>query len=109
MIPQFQQYGESGAWVSEIFPHVARRVDDLCIINGMHGSNSRHGGALLECAAPTAMRPRRRGAAVGDGAQHTLAMCFDFATVRDPLLERRFVQAEGLKYDKSEPFRICAR
>ena len=34
---QFRQYGESGAWVSEIFPHVARRVDDLCIINGMHG------------------------------------------------------------------------
>src|SRR5262245_56651028 len=40
----FKQYGESGAWVSELFPHVATHVDKLCIINGMHGSNSRHGG-----------------------------------------------------------------
>ena len=56
---QFQQHGESGAWVSEIFPHVARRVDDLCIINGMHGSNSRHGGALLELhtGSDTFVRP----------------------------------------------------
>ncbi|MEI8020814.1 MAG: DUF1501 domain-containing protein [Schlesneria sp.] len=56
---QFQQYGESGAWVSEIFPHVARQVDDLCIINGMHGSNSRHGGALLELhtGSDTFVRP----------------------------------------------------
>jgi hypothetical protein len=56
---QFQQHGESGAWVSEIFPHVAQRVDDLCIINGMHGSNSRHGGALLELhtGSDTFVRP----------------------------------------------------
>ena len=56
---KFQQYGESGAWVSEIFPHVARRVDDLCMINGMHGSNSRHGGALLELhtGSDTFVRP----------------------------------------------------
>ncbi len=55
----FRQYGESGAWVSDIFPHVARRADDLCIINGMHGSNSRHGGALLELhtGSDTFVRP----------------------------------------------------
>ena len=45
---QFRQYGQSGAWVSDLFPNVANCVDDLCIINSMHGSNSRHGGALLE-------------------------------------------------------------
>src|SRR6185295_14593003 len=28
----FQQYGESGTWVSELFPHVAQRVDDLCFV-----------------------------------------------------------------------------
>ena len=56
---KFQQYGQSGAWVSEIFPHVAQHVDDLCIINGMHGSNSRHGGALLELhtGSDTFVRP----------------------------------------------------
>ena len=56
---KFQQYGQSGAWVSEIFPEVAACVDDLCIINGMHGSNSRHGGALLELhtGSDTFVRP----------------------------------------------------
>lgn len=56
---KFQQYGQSGAWVSELFPHVAKCVDDLCIINGMHGSNSRHGGALLELhtGSDTFVRP----------------------------------------------------
>ncbi|WZO96515.1 DUF1501 domain-containing protein [Isosphaeraceae bacterium EP7] len=56
---KFQQHGQSGAWVSELFPEVARRVDDLCIINSMHGSNSRHGGALLELhtGSDTFVRP----------------------------------------------------
>ena len=45
---EFKQYGESGIHVSDLFPEVGKMVDELCIINGMHGSNSRHGGALLE-------------------------------------------------------------
>src|SRR5438132_7528901 len=39
---KFKQHGQSGAWVSELFPHLATRVDDLCFLKGMHGSNSRH-------------------------------------------------------------------
>ncbi len=56
---KFHQHGQSGAWVSELFPHVASCVDDLSIINGMHGSNSRHGGALLELhtGSDTFVRP----------------------------------------------------
>ncbi len=56
---RFRQHGQSGAWVSELFPHVAGCVDDLCIINSMHGSNSRHGGALLELhtGSDTFVRP----------------------------------------------------
>ncbi len=56
---RFRQYGQSGAWVSELFPHVAKCVDDLCIIRSMHGSNSRHGGALLELhtGSDTFVRP----------------------------------------------------
>ena len=55
----FRQHGESGAWVSELFPHVARYVDDLCLIHSMWGSNSRHGGALLELhtGSDTFVRP----------------------------------------------------
>ena len=45
---KFRQYGECGAWVSELFPHVARHVDDLTFVKSMHGSNEAHGGAHAE-------------------------------------------------------------
>src|SRR5262249_25470310 len=56
---RFQRHGESGIAVSELFPHLARHVDDLCVINSMHGSNSRYGGALLELhtGSDTFVRP----------------------------------------------------
>lgn len=56
---KFARHGQSGAWVSELFPHVGKRVDDICIINSMHCSNSRHGGALLELhtGSDTFVRP----------------------------------------------------
>jgi hypothetical protein len=55
----FRQYGQSGAWVSDLFPELSKCVDDLCFIKSMHGSNSRHGGALLELhtGSDTFMRP----------------------------------------------------
>lgn len=45
---QFKQYGESGLWVSELFPHLAQRVDDLCMIHSLHGTNPAHGGAVMK-------------------------------------------------------------
>lgn len=56
---KFRQHGQSGAWVSELFPHIAQCVDDICFLRGMHGSNSRHGGALLELhtGSDTFVRP----------------------------------------------------
>ncbi len=55
----FKRYGESGQWVSELFPNVAEFVDDLCFIKSMHASNSRHGAALLELhtGSDTFVRP----------------------------------------------------
>jgi hypothetical protein len=44
----FKAYGASGIEVSELFPHVARHVDDLCILNSVHGTNPAHGGAVLK-------------------------------------------------------------
>jgi hypothetical protein len=32
---KFQQHGQSGTWVSELFPHVAKHVDDLAVIRSM--------------------------------------------------------------------------
>jgi len=45
---KFKQYGESGLPVSELFPHVAQCVDDLCMLHSVHGTNPAHGGALLK-------------------------------------------------------------
>lgn len=42
---QFAQYGESGHWVSELFPHVASCVDDLCIVRSMVANFSEHTAA----------------------------------------------------------------
>jgi hypothetical protein len=56
---RFRRHGQSGIPVSELFPHVAGLVDELCVVNSMHGSNSRHGGALLELhtGSDTFVRP----------------------------------------------------
>ncbi len=45
---RFKQYGQSGLPVSDLFPHVAQRVDDLCILRSVHGTNPAHGGASLK-------------------------------------------------------------
>jgi hypothetical protein len=55
----FKQYGQSGAWVSDLFPELSKCVDDICFVKSMYGSNSRHGGALLELhtGSDTFIRP----------------------------------------------------
>ena len=32
----FAQYGKSGAWVSELMPHMTRVVDELCFVKSMN-------------------------------------------------------------------------
>ncbi len=39
---EFQQYGESGAWVSSLFPHLAKRVDDIAFIKSMVAKSNNH-------------------------------------------------------------------
>lgn len=43
-----RQHGESGLYCSELFPNVARHMDDLCVLASCHGTNAAHGGALLK-------------------------------------------------------------
>jgi hypothetical protein len=45
---KFQQYCQSGLWVSELFPHLAKRVDDLCMVHSVYGTNPAHGGAMMK-------------------------------------------------------------
>jgi hypothetical protein len=42
---KFAKYGQCGADVSELFPHVARHVDDICFIRSMVSDHSEHTAA----------------------------------------------------------------
>lgn len=44
---RFQQHGQSGQDISELFPHVARHADDLCVIRSMVGEVANHSPGLL--------------------------------------------------------------
>ena len=43
---KFAQYGESGAWVSELLPYTASMVDDLCFIKSVHTEAINHDPAV---------------------------------------------------------------
>jgi hypothetical protein len=42
----FKQYGASRAWVSDLFPHTAKIVDDICIVKSMFTEAINHDPAL---------------------------------------------------------------
>ncbi|MDZ4860362.1 MAG: DUF1501 domain-containing protein [Candidatus Hydrogenedentes bacterium] len=44
---EFKQRGESGLWVSDLFPHVAQIADDLCVIRSVVGETPLHGAQNL--------------------------------------------------------------
>lgn len=44
---KFSQYGQTGRWVSELFPETARHIDSLCLLHGMHTEGVAHGPATL--------------------------------------------------------------
>ena len=43
---QFQQYGQAGAWVSELLPHTAKMVDDLAIVRTVYTEAINHDPAI---------------------------------------------------------------
>lgn len=45
---KFSQHGESGQWISELCPHVAKHADELCILNGMHTDIPNHPEAMVQ-------------------------------------------------------------
>ena len=44
---KFQKHGQCGTEVSELFPHVAKHVDDLCVIRSMRTDLPNHEPSLL--------------------------------------------------------------
>ena len=56
---KFKKHGESGIEVSEIFPHIAESIDDMCIIRSMHADVPNHEPSLLlmNCGEARSIRP----------------------------------------------------
>ncbi len=44
---KFAQHGDSGQWVSELFPHLAKQIDKLALIKSLHTEGEAHGEAVL--------------------------------------------------------------
>ena len=47
--PQWKgrKYGQSGKWVSDLFPHLGECVDDMAFIHSMYAESPIHGSAML--------------------------------------------------------------
>jgi len=44
---KFKRHGESGAWVSNLFPHMAQHVDKMAFVHSVHGESNNHSPALF--------------------------------------------------------------
>jgi hypothetical protein len=52
---RFARHGQTGTWVSNLFPNVARHVDKLCFIRGLHTDTPAHPQAVIQLHTGTAL------------------------------------------------------
>lgn len=45
---KFHKHGQSGIEISELFPNLARCIDDICVVRSMVADNINHNGACLQ-------------------------------------------------------------
>ena len=45
---KFARHGETGTWVSELYPNLARHVDKLCFLRGLHTDTPAHPEAVIQ-------------------------------------------------------------
>ena len=43
---EFHQHGQSGAWISDLLPHIAKMADDMAIVRSMHTEAINHEPAI---------------------------------------------------------------
>jgi hypothetical protein len=51
----FRRHGRTGTWVSELYPNVARHVDKLCFLRGLHTDTPAHPQAVIQLHTGTAL------------------------------------------------------
>ena len=44
----FRRYGQSGLWISDLYPNVSRFADDLCVIRSLHTDTAAHASGCLQ-------------------------------------------------------------
>ena len=45
---KWKQYGQSGTWISELFPHVAEHADKLCLVKSLYCDSGNHTPAQIQ-------------------------------------------------------------
>ncbi len=45
---RWQQYGEQGIWISELFPHTAKQADKLCFLHSLQADSNNHAPASYQ-------------------------------------------------------------
>jgi hypothetical protein len=83
---EFRQYGQSGRYVSSLFPEVAKQVDDLCFVHSLCTEGVAHGPAtlFLHCGSTNFIRPSL-GAWVSYGLGAETANLPGFVTIAPSL------------------------
>jgi hypothetical protein len=54
----FSQHGDSGLWISELMPEIAKHADKLCVLNGMHADTGNHAQSFLQLHTGEKLRRR---------------------------------------------------
>jgi len=91
---RFRQHGQSGLWVSEIFPHLAGVADDLCVVRSLHTDIVEHFQAVLAMHTGSSTVPLP---SLGAWLSYGLG-------TRNPNLPAYVVLAEHLPYAGSQVF-----
>lgn len=45
---RFAKYGNAGIDICELYPHLSKQADELCVIRSMHAESNNHGPALFQ-------------------------------------------------------------
>ncbi|MBL9116876.1 MAG: DUF1501 domain-containing protein [Verrucomicrobiaceae bacterium] len=56
-IAAFKRRGDSGLWISDLLPNLARHADKLCLLNGMTADTSIHAQSMLQLHTGDRLRP----------------------------------------------------
>ena len=105
---QFNQYGQARVWLSELLPHTARVVDDLCFVKSMFTEAINHDPALtfMQTGAQVGNRPSFgswMSYGLGSENKNLPAFCV-YPVQRQRQRTRRILQSSTITTGSSTPY-----